>query len=241
MIPYVDMLHYKTQYKLKGKKNPWEAFFSQPPEFDEKYLDLNPPKILSRYSPPEYEVNNLFTQYDFGLYSEKKKVFDSLFRFSPDITDNLDRIAMDMNISDCIGVYARGTDYNALKPKNHHIQPSASQLIEKCDEYIKEHDLKIFLVTEDNSIYSEFLNYYGDRIVKFDEDIHFDSYSEKVPLHEKIMSYDSIHVAQVYIKKILLLSKCKYLVGGKTSGSLWACIFNDEQYKDVYLFDNGVY
>lgn len=241
MVPYVDMIHFKTQYHAKRNQNPWELFFSQPPEFTPKMLSFRVPKTLSRFSPPEEESENLFTQYDFCLYSQKKKIFDSLFTISSSITDSTAILEKELRIDDCIGVYARGTDYIALKPKNHHIQPTSVQLIEKCDEYIKKYDKKIFLVTEDSSIYADFVEHYGDRLVTIDEDIHFESYTSKIPLYKKIKPNNSIQVAQTYLKKILLLSKCEYLIGGKTSGSLWACIFNDEQYKEVFLFDYGRY
>ena len=82
---------------------------------------------------------------------------------------------------------------------------------------------------------------FGDSIISFPNDIHFDTNSERKPLYKSLREADKISVAKVYLEKILLLSKCKYLIGGRTNGSLWACIFNDEKYEDVSLFDKGIY
>ena len=50
-------------------------------------------------------------------------------------------------------MFIRGTDYVALKPKGHYIQPTVEMLLSKVKEYIQEFQIdNIFLITEDKEI-----------------------------------------------------------------------------------------
>ena len=52
---------------------------------------------------------------------------------------------------------------------------------------------------------------------------------------------NAINVAQVYIIKIALLSKCKHLVGGKVNGTRMAMIMNNGKYETIHVFEKGYY
>lgn len=240
-IPYVDMAHFRTQYYKGRNNNVWEEFFTQPKEYQNYMSKFSYKKILSCFSPPDFEEGNLFTQHDFARYSDKKRIFDIFFSINEEIRKEVDILAEELGISECIGLYARGTDYASLKPTSHNIQPTLDELIKKCSEFIMKYNQKVFVVTEDEKIYSSLKDRFGTSIISFPNDIHFDTNNERKPLYRSLHDVDRIDVAKVYLKKILLLSKCKYLIGGKTNGSLWACIFNDEKYEDICLFDKGIY
>jgi hypothetical protein len=60
-------------------------------------------------------------------------------------------------------------------------------------------------------------------------------------LFNKVVSDgDIINNALDYLSCILLLSKCGYLVAGRTSGTVGAYIFSSG-YKDEFLFNLGLY
>ena len=44
-----------------------------------------------------------------------------------------------------------------------------------------------------------------------------------------------------YLVKILLLSECKALVGGRTNGSVVAAAFNGGKYSQKFIYDVGLY
>lgn len=44
-----------------------------------------------------------------------------------------------------------------------------------------------------------------------------------------------------YLVKIILLSRCRYLISSITMGSIAAYCFNGGKYEDKYIFDLGYY
>ena len=65
-----------------------------------------------------------------------------------------------------LGVRCRGTDYVAVKPKGHPIQPNAEMVIEKAEAAMgKEGFDAVYLVTEDTQIVSAFKEKYGDKLL----------------------------------------------------------------------------
>lgn len=70
------------------------------------------------------------------------------------VTEVLDK--MQIQLDKTLGLYLRGTDYIALKPSGHPIQPTVEQAIDVVNEYIAKYDIeKVFLVTEDAKIYKK--------------------------------------------------------------------------------------
>ena len=52
-----------------------------------------------------------------------------------------------------LGVLCRGTDYVSLRPYNHPVQPSVSEMLQKAGEMLRCYKLEhIYLVTEDEGI-----------------------------------------------------------------------------------------
>ena len=46
---------------------------------------------------------------------------------------------------------------------------------------------------------------------------------------------------QNYLVKMILLSKCKYLISSITQGSKFSYALNGGKYKDEYIFNLGLY
>lgn len=144
-----------------------------------------------------------------------------------------------------IGLYLRGTDYINLKPIGEPIQPTVAQAIEHVNTYIEnEKNANVFLVTEDERIYKEVKSNLGERIVIVSFDNYIKNYSERDFLangHSLTQLGENAHIRGLnYLVKIMLLSNCKYIVGGKTCGSWAACMLADESTK-IDIFELGNY
>lgn len=214
-IPVVDFKNYKTQYNI-ADENAWECFFEQISNYslEEVYQSKN--VVLSG-------INAIYDTYSY-LYNKELK-----------------HISPQKNI----GLYLRGTDYINLKPIGEPIQPTVAQAIEHVNTYIEnEKNANVFLVTEDERIYKEVKSNLGERIVIVSFDNYIKNYSERDFLangHSLTQLGENAHIRGLnYLVKIMLLSNCKYIVGGKTCGSWAACMLADESTK-IDIFELGNY
>ena len=84
----------------------------------------------------------------------------------------------------------------------------------------------------------------GERIVIASFDNYIKNYSERDFLangHSLTQLGENAHIRGLnYLVKIMLLSNCKYIVGGKTCGSWAACMLADESTK-IDIFELGNY
>jgi len=141
----------------------------------------------------------------------------------------------------------RGTDYLALKPKNHYIQPTPEQAAEVINESINkwEADL-VYICTEDAAILEalkKMINapaIYTDcsRLTKYnatETDI-------VIQLTEENRMRDPYINGLEYLTDIYLLSKCDYLISGAgLMGSAAAILMNGGKYKDKRIINLGIY
>lgn len=244
----VDFKNYKTQYfdPLNPSQNIWDLFFTQPSsiKLEDAYHSKN--VILSGLNINWYNSNIFNNKFD-----DYKVQHDFAFKyidFSKDVKSAVDHELLTIGIksSELIGLYLRGTDYVALKPSGHPIQPTPYQGIEIVDSYLKKHpDIKgIFLVTEDYSYYQIIKNYYKQHcyIASFDKFIT--NYDGKTFLsHESSINELGTSAYQRglnYLVKLIILSKCRYIVGGRTMGTRAVLLFSGKK-NNAYIFDLGNY
>ena len=162
--------------------------------------------------------------------------------FSDEVLSIVNKEATSLNISECIGVYIRGTDYVKLKPSGEYVQPSVDQMKCKIHEFENKYNAPIFLVTEDGDIFDNLKKEFGDiiRIVSFDTFIR--NYEGKDVLSKSdVLEKDKKSRGQKYLAKMILLSKCRYLITSITQGSKFSYILNNGKYVDEYTFDLGLY
>lgn len=249
-VPVVDFKNYHTQYddNINGETNSWNFYFTQPSNYtlEEVYSSKN--VILSGleihwYRPmlleKSMERENLKTLNDFV----SKRIYFS-DRVLNAVKSEEERLKIDYCTT--IGLYLRGTDYIALRPSGHPIQPTAEQAESVVDEYIRKYGAEyIFLVTEDAYIYDSIKTKYGEACKIVSNDSFIKHYSGKKFLsHDKSVNElnQSPYVRGLnYLVKLIILSKCRYFVGGDTMGSHAANIFSGDGYKDAYMFNLGLY
>ena len=157
-IPFIDFsspaeCQYCSDQEILGTNNAWEYYFEQPCDVTREEIQRKKNVLLSGWTVREEKdyisagFENLdeqsikraidqckVKQYLWALADEKKNVF--------------------MNDGKTLGVLIRGTDYTALKPKGHSVQPSVSQVIDKIKEFQAKHDIAhVLVVTEDRNIF----------------------------------------------------------------------------------------
>ena len=243
-IPFVDWKNYKTQY-YDGENNVWNFFFKQPSELTEEEVYQSKNVYLSGWTFKTINPNNLFESEVFHSKTIRDlsgKMLRENLEFGEEVLRIVDQEARNLQIEGCIGVYIRGTDYVKLKPSGEYVQPSVDQMKSKIWEFENKYDAPIFLVTEDGNIFDELKNEFGDiiKIVSFDTFVR--NYEGKDVLSKSdVLEKDKKLRGQKYLAKMILLSKCRYLITSITQGSKFSYILNDGKYVDVYAFDLGLY
>ena len=243
-VPFVDWKNYKTQY-YDGENNAWEFFFKQPSEITEAEVYKSQKVYLSGWTFKTINPGNLFESNVFhskAIRDLSGKVLRENLEFSEDVLHLVDQEAESLQIEKCIGVYIRGTDYVKLKPSGEYVQPSVNQMKYKIREFENKYNAPIFLVTEDGDIFDKLKGEFGEtiKIVSFDTFIR--NYEGKDVLSKSdVLEKDKKLRGQKYLAKMILLSKCRYLITTITQGSKFSYILNNGKYVDEYTFDLGLY
>lgn len=243
-VPYVDWKNYVTQY-FDGKNNVWNYFFKQPSKISEKEVYSSKNVYLSGWTFKNINYQGLFESDIFFNAEIKRKSYDLLIKnlsFSDEILNKVCVEAKIIDINRCVGVYVRGTDYIKLKPSGEYVQPNIRLVEEKIDDFNKKYNAPIFLVTEDGDIYDSLVKKYGSiiRIVSFDSFIR--NYDGKDVLSKSsVLDEDKKLRGQNYLVKMILLSRCKYLISSITQGSKFSYALNGGKYVDEYIFNLGLY
>ena len=163
----------------------------------------------------------------------------------PHVIEIVDREYERIAADGLIGLYLRGTDYVGTKPIGHFVQPTFDDVKYDIDDILLNTQThKVFLVTEDNKIYSEVRNYYNDKL----EIVSFDSFISEYNGNELLYKSNSINeIAKnkyerglYYLVKIIVLSKCNYLYGGNTCGS-WAAVAFSQDSLVPKIYNLGIY
>lgn len=246
-IPIVDFENYDTQYTdtIDGKKNSWEFYFEQISEYNLEQVYMSKNVILSGINATQ-ESYNFLAERSFKIEDIffSHKLINKYIRLSENVQKLLSDEKLDIRYKR-LGLYLRGTDYVKLKPTGESVQPTVEMVINKADELMVELGLKkVFLVTEDAQIYEKIRNHYGDKLETVSFDRYIDKYDGKNFLanNDKIMELSESPYKRglYYLVKILLLSQCACIVGGKTCGSWAACCFADNNVRKE-IFDLGIY
>ena len=140
-----------------------------------------------------------------------------------------------------LGVLARGTDYINLKPRNHPIQPTVSQIIEKTEEVMDKYRCTyIFLATEDQEIFNDVKRYFGDKLLALDMTRYVTLGKQNINDMCSERNNDKYLKGREYLLSIWLLSQCNCLVAGNVGGTHGALLMSPG-YDYSYVFDLGLY
>lgn len=242
--PYVDWKHFKTQY-YDGKNNAWQFFFEQPSHLCENEVYESKNVYLSGWTFRNINPLGLFESDIFfikDLNLKSSRILKDNLHFNEEVLSLVNEEAKYLDIENCIGVYIRGTDYVKLRPSGEYVQPTVDQVKDKISSFVQKYNAPIFLVTEDGDIYDELKTSFGNclKIVSYDSFIR--NYDGKEVLSRSgVLEEDKKNRGQKYLVKMILLSKCKYLISSMTQGSKFSYALNGGAYEDEYIFDLGLY
>ena len=141
-----------------------------------------------------------------------------------------------------LGVLARGTDYIALKPKSHPIQPNISNIIKDVkymdDKYIYDY---IFFSSDDEIYRNIFSKSFPskNKQIRLKIKINYD-YSQKLYFGLNKDVKGNIEFNKIYLLNIIILSKCLDLIATKCNGTVGILILTNG-FRNTKIYDLGLY
>ena len=173
-IPYVDLLNDKSIYTQNGQ-NGWDIFFEQVngnQEINDRLIKSAKNVIVgghySDYRLPSAKV--MFSKNELEYWHN---IYKTYFKFSNKMKSRINtKYRSKVNKNDrVLGVLCRGTDYLAMKPSNHTIQPDPIEVLNRSRNAFLKYDCnKIWLATEDVNIFKMFKDVFGDSLLAVSED-----------------------------------------------------------------------
>lgn len=247
-IPVVDFENYRTQYTdlTQDIKNVWEYYFEQTSDFSLEDVYKSKSIRLSGLNAVRKASPALQQKYDPESLSIARQILREYIRFNPAVIELVENELSRFNPGESVGLYLRGTDYVNLRPSGHPVQPTVEQAITVVDKMLERHLIKhIFLVTEDGEIYKFVKKYYGDKLCIVSYDSFINGYQSRGFISEnpeqmKQLADTPYQRGMNYLCKLIVLSKCRYFVGGNTNGAWAACAFSDG-FEEQYVFELGKY
>lgn len=245
-IPVVDLCNSVNQFKSGKKGNPWELFFEQPMNKGLKDITSHDNLVISckEQSPNckyRLTVDALLDDHETEIRAHSV-FYNKYIRLSKQsqeyINSKYDEIIGERE--NVLGVLCRGTDYLQKKPVYHPVQPEPDVVVDKIKELQQTLDIDyIYLATEDSTILQLFKEVFGDKLLFIDQK-RLSNTKDAFISDMDIKLEDKIKMNMDYMASMNILSRCDYLIGGRTSGTIAACLMNNK-YKYKYLWDLGLY
>lgn len=246
-LPLIDTVNADNVFTGLSKKynaNAWELYFKQP--LDVSYKDLLPGqeiKIIDGIPAfmPSYNMDCLSNPDLMGFW---RSILRRYMPISIDMTDQvnsrLNELPFDSNAK-ILGVLCRGTDYTNIRPYNHPVQPSLNIVLTKADELMSKYQCDYcYLATEDREILNAFRNKLQNKLLTT-QDIYYQSNLKESINQTNIDNHIDLHRKNIeYLTALILLSKCRYFIGGRTSGSVVSLLFADH-FDETYIWNCGRY
>lgn len=239
-IPIVDLSNNSLN---KQKQNVWELYFEQPCGYTLEDIAHSKNIVLSKgiidncisYPGGEIAHNN-------EELLKWKKIAEKYWILDSNIQAEAKQLIWDIfGSKKVLGVLMRGTDYVNARPPKHPVQPTVEQVINKINEVLDKYKCNyIYLVTEDEKIFQQLKELYGEKIVSLNIKRYSTQGNQNIN-DVRAENEKSVNLPdKQYLLSILLLAKCNYLVAGNAGGSQGALLLN-QNYEYRYIFDLGIY
>lgn len=248
LLPVIDMYTCDNIFQKNNKKlNSWELFFEQPANINLEDINEEIQIIDCNEIPNEKRPNltmNFITNEKALNYWRKlcKKYIKLNKKTNEYIIKCQNEYFSNNQESQTVGVLCRGTDYVNIKPYLHPVQPDVDKMIWKVRKVMSDYNCKyVFLATEDIEIYNRFTHEFTTALIT--PNVYRYSNTGKYYLEEierKKSNTDIEKKGLDYLSSIYMLSKCKCLVAGRTSGSVSALILS-EGFEYSYMWNLGTY
>lgn len=245
--PVVDMQNYRNTYLEPdkfGKENSWEYYFKQPVgiSLEEAYQSQN--VIVSQGVPIDWPndkreivvykklIRNHWKDIAAKYVNVQQDVLDEVNKQCKYLFDEQDRV---------LGVKLRGTDYIALRPKGHSRQPQIEDVIKKTKSVLKKYNCnKIYLSTEDQSIYQRYKEEFFDIVVTSEQYFYDYDGIHYISDMKSDRKNDAYLQGLEYLVSLLILAKCDCFIAGRNGGTIGALLF-EQNFKYEYIWNLGYY
>lgn len=248
MIPVVDLQNYPNTYLFPeevGKKNAWEFYFRQPGGISLQEA-LKSKNVILGPGEPTYPFpcanSSLFLNKN-GELNYWRAICKKYIFLNESVMERLEKEKLIFLGKKVLGVSCRGTDYVAIRPSNHPVQPGVDKIIEKVEEALMEEGFEaIYLATEDQMIIAKFREKYGERLLLSNREYADYEYEKKdfITFYSTNRENDKYKQGMDYLVSMLLLRECKGLITTMASGTAGImCLSGEFDY--FYVFDLGYY
>lgn len=239
-IPIVDLFHNSLNDQ---EHNVWELYFGQPCGYtldDIKYsknIILGNGIIDNRIPYPGANI-----AYNIEELQKWKSVVEKYLILNKNIQDETNKLINELFCDKkVLGVLMRGTDYVNTRPSKHPVQPTVAQVMNKIDEVLSKYECDfIYLVTEDERIFQQLKEKYGEKILSLNMKRYTTKGNQNINDVRAKSEKNVVLPDKQYLISILLLARCNYLVAGNAGGTQGALLFNKD-YEYQYVYDLGVY
>ncbi len=249
-IPIIDMQNYLSPYLEEselGKKNAWEYYFEQPlgkrlEDIGEKDIVIESEDVWVESGP---YAAIAFLENRYGERQKWSQFAHKYLRLSQDMKHHIDEEYKRLigEKEKVLGVLCRGTDYMAMRPKDHPVQPTAEQMMDKAEKCMDEWGCsKIFLATEDKKILDMFRERFQDLLLFLERPYinENDSKGNFVTQVHFERENDKKEQGTEYLTQIAILAKCNSIIAGCCGGTLGAVLLTDG-FEHEYFWDLGRY
>ena len=215
----------------------WKQFFEQPVESlkeNERMEDIglsDEPSTLYTPTLIPYckKVRKLWTRliYDYCRLNENEKQY--IENECRDVLGKGNRV---------LAVVCRGTDY---KTANMEKQPEVCDVIALAEKWMSKYNYdKIYLATEEEAIFDQFEKAFPGKIL-----VNKRTYYDKAMKDQNVKwigqvkfdrENDDYLKGLEYLSSIIIVSRCKALMGGYCGASNMALLYNGEQYERYKIF-----
>lgn len=248
-IPVVDMERYATFYNepvpIHATFNAWEYYFKQPSPYSLSDVYESANVVVSAMGPVPPDLDLAFCSDFTGSLSALSEFIRASITLAPEVEEHIDNAHRKLFREGwrVLGVSSRGSDYTALKPRGHPIQPDENYLIAKTRELVSAWKPdRIFLTTEERRVVDAFASAFPGMVITTDR-FFIGDYDGKtlVPQINTERPNGRYLLGLEYLVDIYMLSRCDYFLGALTCGTRFALAMNGDRYKHKCLIDLGVY
>ena len=247
-IPIANFIRFKNIFNrfnessLTLDQNPWEYFFKQPFGYTlkdvKKYAKHRRNYECTAYPRPSQDIifyNKFYKYYWNNIYKTYFPIKDEIIQEAEKVMKKLFKKSENV-----LGIFVRGTDFLALRPRNHAIQPEPEVVMNDVDKFDQEnHYDYYFLSTEDDIIRNKFINRYKDKLKYFKANHSFRYNNTKVLAYNEDVN-GNLEFMKVYLINTVIVSKCIDIICGRTNGSVFIFIIT-KGFRNIKVYNYGKY
>ena len=267
IIPVIDM--YTEHFELVGnandgekKVNAWDYYFEPLSKYKVSEV-LKSKNVLLSYGFLPKSASPFFGDKDLDQTLLRKilKIHNKFFFLKQALRDRFEKTykkliyqkrVLGTNIRDEYIALANGRETQSDEYKvpidNHPVQEDIEKLINELDNRLKEYNCDyLFLFCETTFVKQLFSKHFGKRLITTDrklietDNLVLENYNKGEREKMASPSFSMVENNVDYLENIYLLSKCTSLYSSKSSGTMVALLWNNDEYEHSVIINKGKY